>query len=147
MSTVTEICLIEKKPAVTVAEVVEMWTLKRTRSSPQWWSGCSTTTHIVLDLLSLIWGLWPCFWSLHHFTTSQCVLKCVLLTFSLSSNRLAAIWNRDFSGFLLAPRCLSRRFELFSWLQKPFGPPDPDTTTNTNRAAKMKTRQVHKLRD
>ena len=27
-----------------------------TRSS-QWWSGCSTTTHIVLDLLSLIWDM------------------------------------------------------------------------------------------
>ena len=35
--------------------------------------------------------------SLHHFTTSQCILNCVLLIFSLTSNRLAEIWKGDFS--------------------------------------------------
>ena len=35
--------------------------------------------------------------SLHHFTTSQCILKCVRLKFSTTSNWLAEIWTVDFS--------------------------------------------------
>ena len=75
---------------------------KNTRSSQQWWSGRSTTTHIVK------WwngeNIFHCFhsfgalpkvarFSLHHFTFSQCAL----LTFSSTSNRLAEIWKGDFS--------------------------------------------------
>ena len=47
----------------------------------------TTTTHIVLDLVALIWG----FGESHHFATSKCVLKCALLTFSSTFNRLAEI--------------------------------------------------------
>ena len=44
-------------------------------------------------------GLWRNMYncSLHHFTTIQCILKCDLLTFSATSNRLAGIWKGDFS--------------------------------------------------
>ena len=31
--------------------------LHKVRSSPQWRSGCSTTKQILLDLRSIIWGL------------------------------------------------------------------------------------------
>ena len=93
-------------------------------------------------------GLWRKLYdcSLHHFTTSQSILACALLPFSSTSNRLAGIWNGDFStpgfsgwwghggrgwairkpvhGFLLAPYwqicSISYRFELFSWLQGRF---------------------------
>ena len=35
--------------------------------------------------------------SLHHFATSQCILKCALLTFLSTTNWLAEIWKGDFS--------------------------------------------------
>ena len=40
-------------------------------------------------------GLWQNLYdcSLHQFTTSLCILKCVLLTLSSTSNRLAEIWK------------------------------------------------------
>ena len=49
--------------------------------------------YIVLDLSHL--GLWRklCDCLGHHFTVSQCVLKCALLTFLSISNRLAEIWG------------------------------------------------------
>ena len=67
-------------------------TIDLARSSPQWWSDRSTTTHIVLDLFTHL-GLWRKLndYSLHHFTTGQCILKYALLTFSSTSNRLAEI--------------------------------------------------------
>ena len=64
-----------------------------TRSSPQR-SGCSTTTHIAFTHLGL-WRKYDC--SLHHFTTSQCILKCTPLTVSSTSNRLADVLKTDFS--------------------------------------------------
>ena len=45
--------------------------------------------------LGLWWNLNDCL--LHHFTTSQCILKCVQLTYSTTSNWLAGIWKWDFS--------------------------------------------------
>ena len=67
-------------------------------ASPQWWSDRSTTTHIVLlsvlTQLGLGRKLYNCL--LHHFTTSHCILKCALLTFSSASNRLAETWKGDF---------------------------------------------------
>ena len=57
------------------------WQRNWTRSSSQWWSGCSTTTHIL------------CSSSLHYFTTSQWVIKFAVLTVLSTSNRLAV----DFS--------------------------------------------------
>ena len=33
--------------------------------SPQWWSDCSTTAHIVLDLRSLIWGFGESWTTVH----------------------------------------------------------------------------------
>ena len=48
-----------------------------------------------LTHLGLRRKLYDC--SLHHFTTSKCILKCALLTFSSTSNRFAEIWKGDFS--------------------------------------------------
>ena len=44
-------------------------------------------------------GLWQKLYdcSLHHFTTSQCILKCAPLTLSSTSNWLAEIWKGNFS--------------------------------------------------
>ena len=47
-------------------------------------------------------GLWPKLYdySMHHFTTSQFILKCALFslfTLSSTSNRLTKIWKADFS--------------------------------------------------
>ena len=42
----------------------------KTRSSPQWWSGRSTTAHIVLDLRSLIWS----------FGESCTIVRCITST-------------------------------------------------------------------
>ena len=129
--------------------------------SPQWWSGRSTTGHIVLDLRSPVWGFgeteWYC--SLHHFTASQCVFTCALLTFSSSPT----IWLQFETGAFLPPPSpglglgergvgdrpnwqfaqgvpissywhtlsISYRFELVGWFQKCFRPFDPDTMTIT----------------
>ena len=90
-----------------------------TRASPQWWLGRSTTAHIVLNLHSLIWELWRELYdcSLHYSTASQCIQKCVLLTFSSTSNPLAEIWNRDFSTPCLRGRRGSGMgpFDSSSW--------------------------------
>ena len=58
----------------------------------QWWLGHnarSAFTHL---------GLWRKFYdcSSHHFTASQCVLKCALLTFTSTSSRLVVIWKGNF---------------------------------------------------
>ena len=82
----------------------ERWT----RLSPQWWSGRPTTVHIVLDLRSLI-KLWVSNEScviVHCITShlaSQWVFRCVRLTFSSISNRLAETWRRGFSTSGLWP--------------------------------------------
>ena len=59
---------------------------KPTRSSPQWWSGRSTTTQYnVFDLLLLIWDF--------GYIILKCILKCDRLKFSTTSNWLAEIWT------------------------------------------------------
>ena len=98
--------------------------------------------------LGLWWKLHNC--SLHHFTTSQCILKCALLTFSSISSQLTENFKGTFSTpvwevrgrrvlgngpiqkpacrhwFLLAPHwhtwSISCSFELLIWLQKHFRP-------------------------
>ena len=54
--------------------------LCHTRSSPQWWSGRSVTTHIMFDLRSLSWGFGQS-WR-HKFRARKCLSKRALLTFS-----------------------------------------------------------------
>ena len=46
--------------------------------SPQWWSGRSTTSHIVLRSAFTNLGIWRKLYdcSLHHFTSSQDILEC-----------------------------------------------------------------------
>ena len=64
-----------------------MTKVKLTRSPPQWWSGRSTTAHLLYCVRSAfahsrLWQwLYEC--SLHHFKTSQCMLKmCSIDTFN-----------------------------------------------------------------
>ena len=55
-------------------------------------------SHILCSICFYSFGasakLYDC--SLHHFTTTQCILKCVQLTFSATYNWLAEIWKWDF---------------------------------------------------
>ena len=55
-------------------------------------------------------------YSLHHFRASQCILKCVLLTLSSTSNRFAGIWKGNFSTPGLGVREIVgvRRWACFS---------------------------------
>ena len=52
-----------------------------TRSSPQWRSGCSTTTHIVLDLRSLILGSGVSCMIVQCITSQPTKVSCAQLTF------------------------------------------------------------------
>ena len=62
-----------------------------TRSSQQWWSGRSTTPHVVLDHLTLWRKLYDFSWSPLH---NQPI--CYKMSFSSISNRLAASWKEAF---------------------------------------------------
>ena len=78
-----------------------------TRSSPQWWSGRSTTAHNVLDLCSLIWGFDESSMIVHGITLqpSMCViLKCAVKTFSSISTLLAEICKGNFWPLTPPPR-------------------------------------------
>ena len=61
-------------------------------------NGAARRTHIMCSIcVHSIGASAKAVRSLHHFTTSQCVLKCALLTLSSTSNWLAKIWQGDFS--------------------------------------------------
>ena len=63
-----------------------------TRSSPKWWSSCSTTPHIWLDLRSLIWRkLQYCLW--HQSTASQCVPGCHLSRRRSRHRLIVIVWR------------------------------------------------------
>ena len=102
----------------------------KARFSPQWWSGHSTTTHIVFTRF----GLWRklCDCSQHHFRARKYLIKRALLTILSISNCLAAVWKKSF--YLQDLGCWGAWwvgaqpiyglaltvFELLSWLQKRF---------------------------
>ena len=86
---------------------VRALTLNRPQNHKSWLteqghhnSGDDTTycARIAFTHLELWRKLYDC--SLHHFTTCQCILKCVRLIFSTTSNWLAEIWK----GGLFDPR-------------------------------------------
>ena len=65
-----------------------------TRSSPQWWSGPSTTDHTSCARSAFThMGTWRKIYdcSLHHFTTSQCIVKCVSIDISVNLQPVG--WN------------------------------------------------------
>ena len=67
-------------------------------------------THCARSAITQL-GLWRKLYEclLDHFTTSQCILKCALLTFSSTSNRLDKIWKGDFTSRGL------ERYDVWSW--------------------------------
>ena len=65
--------------------------------------------------------------SSHHFTASQYVIECAHIEILSISNRLAAIWNEDFS----TPRFEGLGGRGESGIDSFDGPPDPDTMTIT----------------
>ena len=68
-----------------------------TKSSPQWWPGCSATAHFVLDLPLPIWGFGESCAIGHCITSQPANVSSVVLSWHL----LAAVWKGDFS----TPRC------------------------------------------
>ena len=56
-----------------------------TRSSPQWLDDHTYRTRSAFTHLGFWRKLYDC--SLHHFTTRQCILKCIIFTFSSTSNQ------------------------------------------------------------
>ena len=128
-----------------------------TRSSPQWWSGRSTITHIVFRSAFTHLGLWQKLYdcSLQHFSQPmgpkmcsidiwvdlQLVgwnLKGRLFTIPSLGSRLSETWGSGISSFNSSPTGSyllpidtngpsATVFELFSWPKKRFRPSDPDT--------------------
>ena len=76
-----------------------------TRSSPQWWSGRSTTPNTMFDFQSPIWGFWgssKIVLCIDLQNASQCALAGYDIYWQRSpiSNRLAEISNDSIAGLL-----------------------------------------------
>ena len=65
-----------------------------------WWSGRSTTAHVVLDPCSLIWMFGDStIVQGHHFTASYCVLKCSISAFHPSGvDKLSTSFSWGYGG-------------------------------------------------
>ena len=84
-----------------------------TRSSPQWWSSCSTTVVIVsVSICVAHLGLWRKLYvyciTLYHFTTSQCIQ--FSSTWNLKKgnfrSRFGGLWVRGDRGWAHSIACL-----------------------------------------
>ena len=127
-----------------------------TRSSPQWLSGCSTTTPIVLDMHSLILGFCETCTIVHGITSQRANalsnepywhfrrsptgwLKFERWIFRPTVCGIRGKWGTGDSPFDTQPIGLlvqhwhmwsiSYHFELVTWLKKHIRPSDPDTIT------------------
>ena len=104
------------------AASVNLSTKDATRSSPQWWSGRSTTPTYLLDLRSPIWGVGQCCKSVtvrRHSTTSKRVLKFAALLGGFRVRLYPTVWLNVQRGSFRYPVSGKRSWRCVSWI-RPF---------------------------